>query len=106
MLDIKNKFGQPAGAPLADWKPVARPPRTPLEGRHCRIEPFNVAAHGADLYNAYAENEESSMWTYMPKSPFANEADFLAWMGPDCESEDPLFHTLIDKSTGKPVICV
>lgn len=46
------------------------------------------------------------MWTYMPKSPFANEADFLAWMGHDCESEDPLFHTLIDKSTGKPVICV
>ena len=65
--------------------------------------PFDVAAHGADLYNAYAENEDSSMWTYMPKSPFANEADFLAWMGPACESEDPLFHTLIDTSTGKPV---
>ena len=61
MLDIKNKFGQPAGTPLPDWKPVARPPRTPLEGRHCRIELFNVAAHGTDLYNAYAENEDSSM---------------------------------------------
>ena len=67
---------------------------------------LNVAAHGADLCNAYAENEDGSMWTYMPNGPFTDEADFLAWMGPDCESEDPLFHTLIDKSTGKPVICV
>ena len=30
---VRNALGQPVGAPLPDWKPVPRPPRTAMEGR-------------------------------------------------------------------------
>ena len=74
-----------------------------MEGRYCRTEAFDVDRHGGDLYEAYAANEDGSMWTYMPSGPFADEAAFLAWMRPACESEDPLFYTLIDPTSGKAV---
>jgi RimJ/RimL family protein N-acetyltransferase len=103
MTQRTNKFGQPVGEALPDWQPVSHPPRTPMEGRYCRTEAFDVDRHGSDLYEAYAANEDGSMWTYMPSGPFADEAAFLAWMGPACESEDPLFYTLIDTTSGKAV---
>ncbi len=74
-----------------------------MEGRYCRTEAFDVDRHGSDLFEAYAANEDGSMWTYMPSGPFADEAAFRAWMGPTCESEDPLFYTLIDTASRKAV---
>lgn len=103
MTQNTNEFGQPVGEPIPTWQTVARPPRTSMEGNYCRIEAFDVDRHGPELYAAFAENEDGSMWTYMPNGPFANEADFLDWMSSACTSEDPLFYTLIERANGKPV---
>lgn len=103
MTQRTNQFGQPIGAPLPDWRPVAAPPRTAMEGRYCRIEAFDVDRHAADLYAAFSSAEDDRMWTYLSNGPFEREADFRAWMEPACESADPLFYTLIEKHSGQAV---
>ena len=35
-----NEFGQPIGFPLPDWRPPPHPPREPMVGRYCRLEPL------------------------------------------------------------------
>lgn len=50
----RNAFGQPIGAPVADWKGARAPGREPLVGSYCRIEPVDVERHAADLYEAYS----------------------------------------------------
>ncbi|HYL72154.1 MAG TPA: GNAT family N-acetyltransferase, partial [Candidatus Dormibacteraeota bacterium] len=37
----RNHLDQPIGFPLPDWSPRPRPPRAPMEGRFCRIEPLD-----------------------------------------------------------------
>lgn len=98
-----NQLGQPIGAPLPDWKPVASPPRTPIEGQFCRIEPINVERHGSDLFEAFSADPEDRVWTFLGYGPFANEADFKAWITRDCFGDDPLYHAIIDAATGKAI---
>ena len=41
------------------------------------------------------------MWTYMAYGPFASFAEYRAWMEQACRGEDPLFHAIRDKRTGR-----
>lgn len=97
----RNPLGQPIGEAVPDWKPVPRPPRAPLTGRFCRVEPLDPARHAADLYAAYAEDAEGRIWTYLPYGPFATPAAFEAWMAASCLGDDPLFHAVIDCDSGR-----
>jgi hypothetical protein len=40
MTGHRNHLGQPIGPPVAGWTPPPRPPRTPLAGRFCQVEPL------------------------------------------------------------------
>ena len=73
----RNDLGQPIGDALPGWTARPRPPRTPMEGRFCRIEPLDPGRHAADLYAAYAEDADGRMWTYMAHGPFASAAAAL-----------------------------
>ena len=79
-----HELGQPIGDALPGWTPRPRPPRTPMEGRFCRIEPLDPGRHAPDLYAAYAEDAEGRMWTYMAHGPFASAAELEAWMRSTC----------------------
>ena len=83
-----NAFGQPIGFPVPDWAARPRPPRTPIAGRLCRIEPLELSRHAADLFAAFAKSD-ARLWTYMGYGPFATlEAyqDFLTlWKNADAE---------------------
>jgi len=96
-----NHLGQPVGPPLAGWKPVPRPPRSPMEGRRCRVEPIDPARHGDDLFAAFAEDRDGRTFTYLGAGPFADRAEFDAWMSRTCLGEDPLFHAIVDRATGR-----
>lgn len=97
-----NQFGQPIGVPVPGWQPRSAPPRTPMQGRFCRLEPADPARHAAGLYDAYAADREGRMWTYMAYGPFASAAEFKTWMEATCTGADPLFHAIIDQASGKP----
>lgn len=98
-----NSLGQPIGAPVPHWKPVAPPPRTPIEGRYCRIEPIDPERHAAQLFEAISDDQDGRTWTYMGYGPFATLPEYRAWMKATCLGDDPLFHVIIDAASGKAV---
>lgn len=98
-----NSLGQPIGFAMADWQGCDKPPRTPMQGRFCRLEAVDVAAHGEQLFEAFSQDKEGFNWTYLPYGPFSELSDFNAWMTSQCLGEDPLFHTIIDLQTSKAV---
>lgn len=100
---VVNALGQRVGVPLPDWKRPARPPRTVLEGRTCRVEPLDPARHADDLFVANARDSDGRGWTYLPYGPFADRAAYDAWMSATCCGDDPLFHAIVDAATGRAV---
>ena len=98
-----NALNQPIGEPVPDWQPASSPPRTPIEGRFCRIEPLDIDRHGQDLFTAFLEDEASGNWTYLPYGPFEAEGEFRSWLASTCLGEDPLFHTIVDGETERAV---
>ena len=98
-----NDLGQPIGFPVPHWTARPRPPKAPIFGRFTTIEMLSIDAYAADLHEANLLDREGRNWTYLPYGPFSQLEDYKAWMQQACTGEDPLFHTLIDRSTGKAV---
>lgn len=103
MTDYHNPLGQPIGFPLPAWKPPPRPPREPMIGRYCRVEPLDPDRHAAELYEANAREPSGRAYTYLFSGPFDSFGAYLQWMKSSCLGDDPLFHAIIDASTGKAV---
>ena len=72
-----------------------------MKGRYCDLEALDIAAHSESLYEAFTKDD--SNWTYLFVEPFQNLSDFKVWLENSCLGSDPLFHSIIDKSTGKAV---
>jgi RimJ/RimL family protein N-acetyltransferase len=102
MGPLLNDLGQPIGFPLPDWAPPASPPREPMEGQFCRLEPLDVDRHAEDLFAATAANEGGRNWTYLSYGPFSTFASYRAWMSAHCLGDDPLFFAIIDLSQEPP----
>lgn len=98
-----NHLGQPVGRIVADWHPPPRPPRTPLEGIYCRLEPLDAARHAADLHTANARDVDGRMWTYMPYGPFASLEACRHWMVSTSAAADPHFLAIVDRTSGTAV---
>jgi RimJ/RimL family protein N-acetyltransferase len=96
MSQRTNAMGQPIGAPLPDWTARPRPPRTPMEGRFCRLEPIDAARHTDDLFDAFAESLDGRIWTYIAYGPFAAKDELRAWAAARETMEDPQFFALRD----------
>jgi RimJ/RimL family protein N-acetyltransferase len=103
MTTIFNHLGQPIGHSLPGWTPPPVPPRAPMEGRYCRLEPLDPARHAEELFAAYALDVDGRDWTYLPHGPFENLDAYRAWMMAYWLGADPLFFALIEKVSGKPV---
>jgi len=97
-----NAHDQPVGPPLAGWTACPRPPRTPIEGRTCRIEPLDVARHAAPLFDAISRDTSGQSWTYLPSEPVRAADDYKAYLTRVFTSDDPLCHTIVDARSGKP----
>ncbi len=95
-----NHLGQPVGDPLPDWQARPQPPRLPIEGRCCRIEPLEPERHAAALWRAYGADREGRNWTYLPYGPFANEGGFRAWARESSLKDDPLYHAIVERESG------
>ena len=99
----RNSLGQPIGPALPGWQPPPVPPREPMEGRYCRIEPLDAARHAADLHAANALDREGRNWTYLSIGPFDTAAAYREWVEKVAPGSDPLFHAIVDPSTRKAV---
>ncbi len=89
-----NGYGQPIGPALAGWTPPPAPPREPMQGRTCRIEPLDADRHAADLFAALSR--DPARWTYLPLEPPADEAEYRARLVGIQTGRDPLHHAILD----------
>lgn len=103
MTDHKNHLGQPVGAPLVDWTPRSRPPRTLIKGRLCRLEPLEASRHARALHASYSADRDGRNWTYLPYGPFASSDEYAAWVASVETGDDPLFFAIIDLASEQPV---
>jgi RimJ/RimL family protein N-acetyltransferase len=103
MAGHHNDLGLPIGFPLPDWTPRPKPPRTAMEGRFCSVELVDPARHAADLHAANSLDREGRNWTYLPYGPFPRLEDYRAWLDRVSAGEDPLFHTVIERESGRAV---
>jgi hypothetical protein len=91
-----NAAGQPLGFRVDGWKPPPRPPRDPMVGRTCRVEPLDADVHARALYDANALDADGRNWTYLPYGPFASFDQYAGWLRGVAPGADPMFHAIID----------
>ncbi len=103
MMEYSNELGQPIGFPVEGWRERPRPPRSALKGQYCIVEPLQPAVQAADLYQAYIQDKEHRVWTYLAYGPFYTFEDYRAWLEADCMGDDPLFHAVVDRQTSRAV---
>src|SRR5262249_44750371 len=103
MEPTRNDFSQPVGFPVPGWAPPPAPPREPMGGRLCRLEPLDPERHAADLFAADAADAEGRSWTYLAYGPFRTFSVYRGWMCASCLGADPLFFAIIDTAEGKAV---
>ncbi len=101
MDHVLNTLGQPVGRPLPGWAAPPRPPREPLTGRFCRLEPLDPEKHGPELFQANSLDTVGRLWTYLPYGPFDSLDAYLGWIRAECLGEDPLFFAIIENTGGK-----
>ena len=92
----------PSIAPVADPSAAPRPVRRVHEGRYGRVEPLDVAAHGAELFAAsHGDAVKDRIWDYLPYGPFPTEREFRVHLAAQAASEDPLFFAIRPHATGR-----
>lgn len=103
MSETKNQFGQPIGEPVSDWVSRPAPPRAPMEGRFCRLEPLIAATHAAALHEAYSRHLDGANWTYLPYGPFSSAEQYATWVESMESCDDPIPFVILSGSGNQPV---
>lgn len=74
-----------------------------LTGQYVTVEPLNPAAHGNALWEEISGPENDELWRYLHEEPFAEKVDFERDLEVKAASKDPLFHAIVDHSSGRAV---
>lgn len=98
-----NALGQPIGFPLPGWTERPRPPRTPMVGRLCTVEPLDLDRHARQLWEAHSEDRDGRNWTYLGFGPFASFEAYRHTVEAQCLGEDPFFHAILDHASGQAI---
>ena len=99
---LEQPFPRPiSGRPVANPPNGLVPPRSPLIGRHIRLEPLNPNAHAAELYRAsHGSDAALRIWDFLPYGPFPDEASFLAWLRGQSASFERVWFTMRPADSG------
>ena len=98
-----NEFGQSIGPSVPEWTARPLPPRRPVEGRFCTLEPLDAARHADDLYAAYAQAPDGRDWTYLFAERPADLDSTRAYVERAAKSADPMHFAVIDRQSGRAV---
>lgn len=94
--ESRNEYGQPVGPRVEAWTERARPARSPMEGRYCRLEPVDVERHAAELFSAYSAAPDGRDWTYLFVERPGDASSFRSFLEKAAASNDPLHYTIVD----------
>jgi RimJ/RimL family protein N-acetyltransferase len=98
-----NEYGQSIGPLVPEWTARALPPRRPIEGRYCTLEPLDAARHADDLYAAYAQAPDGRDWTYLFVERPGDLAATRAHVERAAQTADPMHFAVIDGQSGRAV---
>jgi RimJ/RimL family protein N-acetyltransferase len=98
-----NEYGQSIGPLVPEWTARALPPRRPIEGRYCTLEPLDAARHADDLYTAYAQAPDGRDWTYLFVARPGDLAATRAHVERAAQTADPMHFAVIDGQSGRAV---
>ena len=98
-----NDYGQSIGPLVPEWTPRSQPPRRPIVGRYCVLEPLDAARHADDLYTAYAMAPDDRDWTYLFVERPADVASTRAYIERAAQGADPMHFAVIDLQSGRAV---
>ncbi|MCF3946359.1 GNAT family N-acetyltransferase [Acidiphilium iwatense] len=101
MTHRTNHYGQPIGAPLPDWTPRIAPPRTPMTGRYCAVEPLDPARHSNDLFASFLAAPDDRDWTYLWTERPADRVAFDHEIERAASAEDLITFAIVDHATGR-----
>jgi RimJ/RimL family protein N-acetyltransferase len=96
-----NRYGQPIGDAVLNWRPPVVPPRDVMQGQRCRLEPLDVARHGDALFEADARGD-GSQWTYLADEPPASREAYRHYLQERFTGDDPCCFAILD-GEGQPV---
>ncbi|MBS0211315.1 MAG: GNAT family N-acetyltransferase [Planctomycetes bacterium] len=102
MESERNHLGQGVGCSLPNWAPPALPPRRPMVGQWCRLEPLDLDRHADALFAADAADTDGRSWTYLAYGPFGDLPNYRVWMEANCRGDDPLFFAVIPTADNRP----
>ncbi|MCX6633852.1 MAG: GNAT family protein [Acidobacteria bacterium] len=63
--------------------------------------PLDAARHPDALWSGTGGGANESLWRYMAEGPFPNRAAFDAHLKAKAASDDPLFHAIVDRASGR-----
>jgi RimJ/RimL family protein N-acetyltransferase len=84
---------------LTNWTPPPFPSRKVIEGTYCRLEPLDVAMHGADIAAAFVGAH--SVWDYLPVEEPKDCAGSDAFLASIVSRADVVPFAVVDKADGK-----
>jgi RimJ/RimL family protein N-acetyltransferase len=96
-----TETGLPIGPKMANTQPAKMPARVVLQGRYCRLEPFDAERHSSDLYQASIPADARQRFQYLMERPPAYAEDMRTWITQVTDSTDPLFFAVINEQTGR-----
>ena len=85
---------------LSNWKAPPFPPAKVLEGRYCRLEPLDVARHGADIAAAFADAPDD-LWAWLPTYKPEGRAAYEAFLAATVKRTDIVPLAVVDRADGK-----
>jgi len=85
---------------LSNWKAPPFPPAKVLEGRYCRLEPLDVARHGADIAAAFADAPDD-LWAWLPTYKPEDRAAYEAFLAATVTRTDIVPLAVVDRADGK-----
>lgn len=87
---------------LSDWSPRPLPTDDPLSGRFVTVVVTDPERDAPLLFEATSAGDPR-LWEFLPYGPFADEAEFTAWLGTHVHAPGLRPRTIVDNVTGSPV---
>jgi RimJ/RimL family protein N-acetyltransferase len=78
------------------WAPARPPARSAIDGDLVRLEVLDPERHAVSLFTSSHVPGAEDLWQHLPYGPFADQAEFTAWLEQRAASIDPLFYAVVD----------
>ena len=93
------------GTAVPDWQPPPSPFDAGFEnggliGSHVTLVPLDADLHAAGLYASFAEDEQSTIWNYLPYGPFDTLAEYTDYVRAITATGDVFFFAIQDNEQG------